>query len=143
MKKTFIKISAFATIGLVLASCNNEEANNKLREADDLAVQELVNAKELELDAAVWAECDAKVLEAAEATVAANAKKVAVKPKPKPAPAPAPVVAKEEPKVDVGSTTYRPGATKSGEVKTTTERPGATKSGEVKTTTERPGATKK
>lgn len=105
MKKTFIKISAFATIGLVLASCNNEEANNKLREADDLAVQELVNAKELELDAAVWAECDAKVLVAAEEAVAANAKKSAKPVAKKPAAKPAPVAetAKEEPKPTIGS----------------------------------------
>lgn len=103
MKKTFIKISAFATIGLVLASCNNEEANNKLREADDLAVQELVNAKELELDAAVWAECDAKVLVAAEEAVAANAKKSAKPVAKKPAAKPAPETAKEEPKPTIGS----------------------------------------
>lgn len=104
MKKTFLKISAFATIGLVLASCNNEEANKKLQEADDLAVQELVNAKELELDAAVWAECDAKVLVAAEEAVAANAKKgKAVAKKPATKPAPVAETPKEEPKPTIGA----------------------------------------
>lgn len=91
MKSTFIKLSAFATIGLVLASCNNEEANKKAQEADALAVQALVESKNLELDSAVWAECDAKVLVAAEEAVA-NAKKSTSKPTAKkPAVKPSPV----------------------------------------------------
>ncbi len=101
MKRTFIKLSAFATIGLVLASCNNEEANKKAQEADALAVQALVETKNLELDSAVWAECDAKVAVVADSIVAAAAKKAGVK-KPvakKPA-APAKPAA---PKSDIGN----------------------------------------
>lgn len=79
MKRTFIKLSALTTIGLVLASCNNEEANKKAQEADALAVQALVETKNLELDSAVWAECDAKVAVVADSLLAAVAKKTGVK----------------------------------------------------------------
>ena len=96
MKKTLLRISAITTIGLVMASCNNEEANNKAIEADNAAVQTLVDEKTTALDAEVAAACDAKVLSAAQVVVdsIANAKpvKAAAKPKAKPVaakPAPA------------------------------------------------------
>jgi hypothetical protein len=89
MKKTFVRLSAIAAFGLIMASCNNEEANNKLIEADNTAVQALVDSKTAALDAEVAAECDAKVAAAAQAVVdsLANAKPVkgAAKPKAKPA----------------------------------------------------------
>jgi hypothetical protein len=93
MKKTLLRISAITTIGLVMASCNNEEANNKAIEADNAAVQTLVDEKTTALDAEVAAAYDAKVLSAAQVVVdsIANAKpvKAAAKPKAKPAAKPA------------------------------------------------------
>jgi hypothetical protein len=101
MKKTLLRISAIATIGLVMASCNNEEANNKAIEADNAAVQTLVDEKTTALDAEVAAACDAKVLSAAQVVVdsIANAKpvKAAAKPKAKPAAKPAPAAAPAKP----------------------------------------------
>ena len=76
MKKAIIKLSALATIGLVMASCSNEEANKKAAEADNAAIQTLVDSKTAAIDAEVSAACDAKVTEAAQAVVdsLANAK---------------------------------------------------------------------
>lgn len=140
MKRTFVKISVLAaTVGVVLASCNNEEANKKAQEADDLAVESLVAAKELALDSALAAEWDAKVLAAADSVFAAKAatsKKSAPKPVAKKPAVPAPKP------VDKGSSTYRPGASTANEVKTTTDRPGASTPNVNKTTSDRPGATK-
>ena len=76
MKRTFVKISVFAvTFGVVLASCNNEAENAKLQEADDLAVQGLVTAKESSLDSAVAAEWNTKIITAADSILAAEAAK--------------------------------------------------------------------
>jgi hypothetical protein len=108
MKKTFLRFSAIATIGLVMASCNNEEANNKAIEADNVAVQTLVDEKSTALDAEVVAACDAKVLAAAQVVVdsIANAKpvKTAAKPKAKPAAKPAAPAAPAKPTGFKGST---------------------------------------
>ncbi len=122
MKRTFVKISVFAvTFGVVLASCNNEAENLKLQETDDLAVQELVDAKLASLDSAVQAEWNAKVLVAADSVLAEEAKKkgkthhIVAKPKS------APVVAKkEEPKpgtLGVGKAGVQSAETKIGEGK--------------------------
>jgi hypothetical protein len=53
MKKALIKLSALATIGLVMASCSNEEANKKAAEADNAAIQTLVDSKTANIDAEV------------------------------------------------------------------------------------------
>lgn len=74
MKKALIKLSALATIGLVMASCNNEEANKKAAEADNAAIQTLVDSKTAAIDAEVSAACDAKVTEAAQAVADSLAK---------------------------------------------------------------------
>ncbi len=147
MKKALIKLSALATIGLVMASCSNEEANKKAAEADNAAIQTLVDSKTAAIDAEVSAACDAKVTEAAQAVVDSLAKvkptaevKKAVAPVKK-APAKAPVKAAPA-KADPTKTTTRPGANTSTEVKTTSDRPGANTSTQVKTTSDRPGATK-
>ena len=97
MKRTFVKITVFAvTFGMVLASCNNEAENAKLQEADDLAVQGLVDAKLASLDSSVQAEWNAKVVAAADSVLAEAKKKgahhAAAKPVAKP------VAKKEEPK---------------------------------------------
>lgn len=99
MKKTFLRFSAIATIGLVMASCNNEEANNKAIEADNVAVQTLVDEKSTALDAEVVAACDAKVLAAAQVVVdsIANAKPVKTNAKPKAKPTAKPAAAPAKP----------------------------------------------
>ena len=74
MKKALIKLSALATIGLVMASCSNEEANKKAAEADNAAIQTLVDSKTAAIDAEVSAACDAKVTEAAQAVADSLAK---------------------------------------------------------------------
>lgn len=117
MKSIFVRFTTLVTIGLVMASCNNEEANKKAQEADEAAIQALVDAKAQAIDEEVSAACDAKVLQAAQDTVAALAASasktptkapVAAKPKAKPAPAkPAPV--KEEPKKGFGGAVQNSG----------------------------------
>ena len=74
MKKELIKLSALATIGLVMASCSNEEANKKAAEADNAAIQTLVDTKNQALDTEVATACDAKVNEAAQVIVDSLAK---------------------------------------------------------------------
>lgn len=96
MKKLFVRISAIATIGLIMASCNNEEANTKALESDNAAVQALVDAKVATLDEEVTAACEEKATAAAQLVVDSLAKvkpavgkAVATKAKSKPAAAPA------------------------------------------------------
>jgi hypothetical protein len=107
MKKIFFAITAGAV--LVLSACNNEEANNKLKEADTAAVQAAVDAKLAELQTSIDATCQATADSIATAQfdqwVAENSKggkkPVASKPKPKPT-----EPKKEEPKKD-GTVTDR------------------------------------
>jgi hypothetical protein len=100
MKKTFLKISAIAILGLSLAACNNEEANKKAMEADQAAVDQMVADKSKAGDDEITKACMAKVEEAAKAVVdsamnaKAGAKPMAAKPAAKP-------LAKKEPKKPV------------------------------------------
>ncbi|MBL7800269.1 MAG: hypothetical protein JNL95_06040 [Chitinophagales bacterium] len=109
MKKALIKLSALATIGLVMASCSNEEANKKAAEADNAAIQTLVDSKTANIDAEVSAACDAKVNESAQAIVDSLAKATpakavakAVTPVKKAPVKPAAPAKKEEPKKGFG-----------------------------------------
>jgi hypothetical protein len=138
MKKALIKLSALATIGLVMASCSNEEANKKAAEADNAAIQTLVDTKTANIDAEVSAACDAKVNESAQAIVDSLAKATpakavakAVTPVKKAPVKPAAPAKKEEPKKGFGGKVGEDGGNKAGgfggQVKdansTTTETP--------------------
>lgn len=80
MKKIFLNLSVIAVMGLTFTACSNEEANKKAKEADDAAVQALVQEKLANIDAEVATECDAKVLAAAQPIVdSLNAAKAAGK----------------------------------------------------------------
>lgn len=116
MKNIFVRISAIATIGLVMASCNNEEANTKALESDNAAVQALVDAKVATLDEEVTAACEEKATAAAQLVVdslvkikPAVAKAVATKAKSKPAAKPTTATpVKEEPKKGFGGAVQTP-----------------------------------
>ena len=69
MKKIFLNLSAVAIMGLALTACNNEEANKKAAEADQVAIQTLVDDKAAAIDAEVAKACEEQVLAAAQATV--------------------------------------------------------------------------
>jgi hypothetical protein len=45
MKKTIIRICSIAAIGLALTACNNDAANKKLIDADNSAIDQLVQDK--------------------------------------------------------------------------------------------------
>lgn len=139
---TFSAVATFSA-AIVLTSCNNAEQVKKQVDEQNAkiqsAVDEKLNGLNDEVSKACAATVDSLATVAFDAWQAEEAKAhKGKKPAPKAKPTPKP---KEEPKVDKGSTTNRPGATKEGEVKTTTDRPGATKANEVKSTTDRPGAT--
>ncbi|MFN8316885.1 MAG: hypothetical protein U0T32_10595 [Chitinophagales bacterium] len=146
MKKALIKLSALATIGLVMASCSNEEANKKAAEADNAAIQTLVDSKTAAIDAEVSAACDAKVTEAAQAVVdslskakpVAGAKKPVAPVKKAPAkPAPAKPIVKEAPKT---TNSTRPGTNETAPKSTNESRAGTNETAKPATNKSRPGA---
>lgn len=109
MKKIFFAITAGAV--LVLSSCNNEEANNKLKEVDAAAIQTAVDAKFAELQTAADAACQVTADSiatvafdtwVAEQEKAAGKKPGSTKPKPKPTEPKKEEPKKTDPKVDVG-----------------------------------------
>jgi hypothetical protein len=105
MKKLFIRLSVVATMGLALAACGGGD-NKKAMEADNAAIDELVNAKLKTLDDSISGACDAQVTAAATAIAdslskASAPKEGAKKPAAKPAAKPAPK--KEEPKKVTGA----------------------------------------
>lgn len=94
MKKLFIRLSVVATMGLALAACGGGD-NKKAMEADNAAIDELVNAKLKTLDDSISGACDAQVTAAATAIADSlskasapkeSPKKPAAKPAAKPAP---------------------------------------------------------
>ena len=145
MKKIFMIFVAGAA--LALSSCNNAEEVKKQTEEQDAKITALVDEKLAGLQTQVDEECAALVADSATAAyetwyATEGKKKGAPKPVAKPKPKPvAPV--KVDPKKDPSSTTNRPGASTSTEVKTSTDRPGATTNDQPKKTSDRPGATTK
>jgi hypothetical protein len=75
MKKTIIRICSIAAIGLALTACNNDAANKKLIDADNSAIDQLVQDKIKTLDDSLDKACADQVLTAATAKVEAEAPK--------------------------------------------------------------------
>lgn len=99
MKKRIFTI--IAGTALVMAACNNAEEVKKQQDAENAAIQTLVDEKLGGLQEEVTKECDSIVLAQATAisdSLTAAAKKGGVKPKPKPKPQPKAEEPKEEPK---------------------------------------------
>ncbi|MBL0308597.1 MAG: hypothetical protein IPP77_02585 [Bacteroidetes bacterium] len=115
MKKKFMNLSAVAMLSasFILGSCDNAAENQKLMDADNTAIQTMVDAKMAELQAQADADCTAQVQEKADALYAEamaaaskGGKKVVAKPVAKPA------AKKEEPKPEtVGSGKPKMGTT--------------------------------
>lgn len=121
MKKIFLNLSVIAVMGLTFTACSNEEANKKAKEADDAAVAAMVQEKLANIDAEVMAECDAKVLAAAQpkadslvAAAKASGKKVVVPVVKKP------IVKAPTPKAPTKPTGPQPGQLGGGKEGTTT-----------------------
>lgn len=102
MKKIMLNLSAVALMGLAMTACNNDEANKKAREADDAAVQTLVDDKAKAMDEEVAKACDEQVTAAATAKADSivAAENAAAKKAGKPVPHKAPIK-KPEPKKPV------------------------------------------
>lgn len=75
MKKTIIRICSIAAIGLALTACNNDAANKKLIDADNSAIDQLVQDKIKTLDDSLDKACADQVLAAATEKAAAEAPK--------------------------------------------------------------------
>ncbi|MCW3127128.1 MAG: hypothetical protein JWO03_2786 [Bacteroidetes bacterium] len=74
MKKTLIKLCSVAAIGLALTACNNDAANKVALDADNTAIDNIVQDKIKTLDDSLSKVCDDQVLAAA-AKVEADAPK--------------------------------------------------------------------
>lgn len=72
MKKTFIKLCSVAMIGLALTACNNDAANKQAQDADNAAIDQLVQDKVKTLDDSLTKVCEDKVTLAAEEKVKAE-----------------------------------------------------------------------
>ncbi|MFN8310352.1 MAG: hypothetical protein U0T73_10360 [Chitinophagales bacterium] len=144
MKKIFLNLSAIALIGLALASCNNDEANKKAMEADDAAVQSLVNDKAKGMDDEVAKACDEQVNAAAQAKY--DSLMAAAKPGSKGAPAKKPAphpIKKVEPKKDEPkkpSNNNRPGTNENTPPASNNSRPGTNEGTKPASNSHRPGA---
>lgn len=66
MKKTLIKLCSVAAIGLALTACNNDAANKQAQDADNAAIDQLVQDKVKTLDDSLTKACEDKVSLAAE-----------------------------------------------------------------------------
>ncbi|MBS1593436.1 MAG: hypothetical protein JST90_03880 [Bacteroidetes bacterium] len=66
MKKTLIKLCSVAAIGLALTACNNDAANKQAQDADNAAIDQMVQDKVKTLDDSLTKVCEDKVAMAAE-----------------------------------------------------------------------------
>ena len=69
MKKTLIRICSIAAIGLALSACNNDAANKTAMDADNSAIDQMVQDKVKTLDDSLAKVCDDQVTAAAVAKI--------------------------------------------------------------------------
>lgn len=80
MKKTLIKLCSVAAIGLALTACNNDAANKQTQDADNAAIDQMVQDKVKTLDDSLTKVCEDKVALAAEEKLKAEPAKPGAKP---------------------------------------------------------------
>ncbi|MBS1685617.1 MAG: hypothetical protein JSS76_12725 [Bacteroidetes bacterium] len=80
MKKTLIKLCSVAAIGLALTACNNDAANKQAQDADNAAIDQMVQDKVKTLDDSLTKVCEDKVALAAEEKLKAEPAKPGAKP---------------------------------------------------------------
>ncbi len=80
MKKTLIKLCSVAAIGLALTACNNDAANKQAQDADNAAIDQMVQDKVKMLDDSLTKACEDKVALAADEKLKAEPAKPGTKP---------------------------------------------------------------